>query len=648
MTKKEHALHRSATRVVPALLVAGLSAAASAADIPVTELAPMTVSAHGGHAIPYDQTGVSVSVLDMEELRTEGIYSLTEALTTVPGAAVLPGGGLDGKGNVSNIVIRGMARQTYLQPMMDGMLVSGSNGNGNVTPNIIARSNTFDLGMVELLRGTQGAIYGGGAVAGVLYMETPRGEGAPTVTIFQEAGSHDSYTGNIRCQGQNDALHYFVSGTYEHTDNDISSGDGAKPTDPKIGRYEAYAEALRLDYDLNESTSFTASYRREDAWYDMGAYNGTIWGTTPHRYRTNLVTAKVESSITHDYTSSLMAGYYGADNMLGHGTNHDLRNAQIEWRNAFRWNKQNKTHLAFRWARSQFDSSSWAPGNSTEHSYSLALDHQFSPVKAWVNSLAARVDYSNIYHAQPTVRAASSYTFDSTGTRVFGSVGRGYRGPSSFERSNGSFATSYLWDGVAFNSIYHGNPDLDCETSWSADLGVEQDFGHNHSVSVTYFWQQVKDAINTYSTDGTNNYYENAHGRWTSHGVEVALNGGFGDAWDTCYKLAYTYTQPKQQDDCDIPNSCRQVWSADIHTSPTEKLTVGMGVAAAAGRRDWDASALDAYYTLRCYAKYKVNDTVTLHVRAENLTDQKFVTDSSSGNILAPGASVYGGATITF
>lgn len=627
-------------RVVPALLLAGLYPVVYAAETPITELAPITVSAHGGTAVPYDQSGVSVTVLDVEELREEGIYTLSEALTTVPGTAVLPGGGLGGRGNASNIVVRGMARQTYLVPMMDGMLISGSNGNGNVTPNIIARSNLFDVGNVELLRGTQGAIYGGGAVGGVLFMETPRGEGAPGLTIFQEAGSHDTYTANVRAQGQTGPLHYFVSSTYEHTDNDIRTADGARPTDSRIGRYECYAQALRLDYDVNEATTFTTTYRREDAWYDRGSCFGGLWNREAYRFRTNMLTARLESKLTSKYTSSIMAGYCGNDNMLGHGTNYDLRNVQLEWRNAVRWCPHQATLLSFRWNRSQYDCSIYPNSNTKENLYSLALEHIYQPVKQWESSLAARLDYSSIYHAQPTVRATSSYSFDDSGSRLFASAGRGYRGPSSFERSDSIFDAGFY--------AYQGNPNLDCETSWSADIGIEQAISERHSITLTYFWQQVKDAIGTASEDWYHYQYINESGHWTTQGVELALEGEFGDAWDTGYTLAFTYTQPKKQDDSEIPNSARQVWSADIHTSPLQDFTTGVGLAACTGRRDWNGSRMDSYYTLRWYARYKVNDNLTLHLRAENLTNQKFVTDSSSGNILSTGASVYGGCTISF
>jgi iron complex outermembrane receptor protein len=130
--------------------------------------------------------------------------------------------------------------------------------------------------------------------------------------------------------------------------------------------------------------------------------------------------------------------------------------------------------------------------------------------------------------------------------------------------------------------------------------------------------------------------------------VELALRGSFGDAWNTTYQLAYTYTQPKQQDATSIPNSCRQVWSADVHTSPVERLTLGLGLTAALGRRDWDGSRMDSFYTLRGYAQFEVNENLRLHARVENLTNQKYVTDSSSGNILGTGISIYGGCTVSY
>lgn len=641
---------RSATRLVPALLLAGFSPVLAAEESPVTELPSITVSAHSGTAIPYDSTGCSVTVLDIPQLEKEGIYSLSEALTTVPGVFVTPGGGLSGRGNASKAIIRGLGRDSYLLPMIDGMLANTSNGSSLVTSNLIARSNLFDLGNVEVLRGAQAASYGGGAISGVLFMETPRGEGKPGFRLFQEHGSNNAFTSNISTQGQLDKLHFFLSSTYETTENDIRSADGTRPADPGAGSFENFAQALRLDYELNESTVFTTTYRREDAEYQ---YSGKDWyggGWMPNELRTfrsNLITARVESKVNSFYTASLMGGYYGTDNMFGRGSNHDLRNVQVEWRHVLRWCRHQTTTAHFRWTRSQFDSTSiYEPrGNDNinrtmENVYSLALEHTWQPTSSWTSSLAARLDYSSIHQAMPTVRASSSYSFNDDATRIFGSFGRGYRSPGSFERSSGVLPA---W-GYA---LYHGNPRLKCETSWSGDLGIEHQLGETHLLSLTWFWQQTKDYIRAVPKAGEY-YFVNDPAHWTSQGVEMAFTGELGDAWNTGYTLAFTYAQPKDANDAALPDSCRQVWSADIHTSPLESLTVGLGAAAVTGRRDYDGSRMDSYCTLRCYAEYAINEHLKLHARVENMTDEEYVTDSSSGDILATGTAFYGGFTFTY
>ena len=168
MNKQTKAPAGSSIRIVPALLLAGLSPAAPAEQPPITELAPITVSAHGGSIIPYDSTGVSVTVLDVEELREEGITYLDEAISRVPGVYVQPGGGSNQRGNVSNIAIRGMSSAQLTLPMLDGLRIYDSSAGCNLTPNVLSRTNIFDIGTLEVLRGSQGAVYGNGAVAGVI------------------------------------------------------------------------------------------------------------------------------------------------------------------------------------------------------------------------------------------------------------------------------------------------------------------------------------------------------------------------------------------------------------------------------------------------------------------------------------------------
>lgn len=648
-----------ASRVVLALAAAGScalaqsqpEAAAPSSTVPEAELPPITVSAHEGRALPCNQTGVSVTVLDIPVLKKEGIYSLSEALTTAPGVYVLPGGGLSQKGNASNLVIRGMNSQSYTLPMLDGMTIDTISGSAYTLANTVARAQLFDLGNVELLRGTQGATYGSGAMGGVLYMETPEGKGKPSWSLFNEVGSFDSYTGNFTAQGRLKKLAYFLSATYDRTNNDPEYANGLKPPFKHAGKYENWSEAIRLDQYINDRNKLTLTYRRQDAEFRDAS---DMW-FQKFTFMSNLLTARLQSQLTDRYSTSLMVGYYGQDNSLGEDWHPELRNVQIEWRNRYDWNDQNTTTAGLRWLRSDYHivstaSSGFASTSSDlNNTYSIFAEHNFSPVKNWENALALRLDQSSNFDAMLTARASSSYRFNRDKSRVFGSVGRGYRSPTSFQTSRGTYSYSTAWG----TSAYQGNPNLKCATDWSVDFGLEQEFAPEQFVSATLFWSRVEDGIlEDYASIPGVTTFKNSDAHWTIQGVELALRGTLEKRWNTGYKLACTLTQPKSSDDKQLPSTARQTYSADIHTSPLEGLTTGFGLVAADGRRSYLSTGLDGYYSLRWFAQYQVNEHLSFHLRVENITNQKFMTDTSwmgaGYSSINPGTAIYGGCTITF
>lgn len=636
----------SIATIVPALLLAGW-ATAPAEELPVTELAPISISAHGGTAVPWDKSGVSVSVLNPAELREEGISNLAEAMTRVPGVYVQPGGGSAQAGNISNIVIRGMSSAQFTLPMLDGMRLYDNSGGCNLTPNIMARTNMFDLGTLEVLRGSQGAVYGNGAVGGVIYMETPEGEGEPTCSLFNEYGSFNTYTGNIRAQGQQEKLSYFFSATYETTDNDLRTVAGNKPADSKAGSYENWQEALRLDYRPNDDTHARITYRRSDAKLQAAG----SWGDPHYDFRTNLVSAALEKRFTHAFVSELSGGYYGADYMYGHGTYHDLRNVQASWRNEYRWCRHQSTTAGLAYMYSRHDGINNGLRNAgsrhEENQFSLFAEHHVTPTDGWDNTLALRWDESDVYDSMLSLRAAVSYRFNDDRTRLSASLSRGYKAPSSFQRMRGEYTDAY-------ERRFRGNPDLDCQTSWSIDAGIEHEWMDGHFAGITLFRIRTDNALTTDDSTAPITFY-NASGHDTSKGIELSLSGTWEEQWNTGYTLSLTLCDPEDSQGNQISYTARQVWAADIHTSPTEELTTGIGLAAASGRSNYvggSPARFDAYYTLRWYARYEVNEHLTLHLRVENLTNQKYVSESNyadfSQSFINPGTSVHGGCTVTF
>ncbi|MBQ9835822.1 MAG: TonB-dependent receptor [Akkermansia sp.] len=653
MKQKKNAFRWGATEVVLAVAMAGGCAYAEAEDVVEAELPPVVAAAHDGIEIPYDRTGVSVTVLDAEKEREAGRYKLSDSLGTVPGVYILPGGGNNQRGNIANIAIRGMSSATETLPMVDGMRIFNATGSSNLTPNIMGRANMFDVKQVEVLRGAESATYGGGAMGGVIFMETPEGEGCPGMRLFNEYGSFDSYTGNATFQGRVADTAFFISSTFECSNNDIGYADGSSPQVSHAGEYENYSQALRLDHYLTQDTQLTLTYRREDAAYNYYTPDPYYGGLQPYTFRTNLMTAKIRSKLTESWRSSLMVGYFGSDYMFGHGNYYDTRNVQLEWRNAYKWCEHHTTTAGFTWMRSQYDGTNngeLTPYSGLENTYGLFAEHLYSPTNQWDNSIALRLDQSNIFDAHFTARTASSYRFNNENTRLFGSIGTGYRAPGSMQRSNA--AVPY------YGTTYHGNPSLECEDSVSFDIGIEHQYIQGHYASATYFWERKTNAISeTYVTNPTtwesDAYFYNSSAHWTIQGIELALRGDFGDAWDSGYKVSASITQPKAAQNKQIPYTARQTWAADVHTTPVKGLTTGIGLIAAVGRTF--ATRADNYYTLRWYANYKLNEQLSFHLRVENLTGQKYTIEqgyegwgSSVPDMVNAGVGIYGGCTVSF
>lgn len=619
------------------------------------QLEDITVSAYGGAEVPYDRSGVSVELLDPAELRERGITTVTEALTTVPGAYIQSGGD-NQRGNVSALTLRGFTGVGSILTMVDGMRTSGLSGGADITANTLARAHCYDLGNIEVLRGSQGAVYGNGAEGGVVFMETPEGNAdKPRFRISGEAGTHDSYTEHVSAQGRQGKLAYFLSGTHEHTNNDIHYADGGKPPYKHSGRYRNAAEALRLDYHASDSQCTTATYRREDATYN---YAGP-YGLTPYAFRSNLATLKWQGKLSNTYTASLMGGYFGTDYMLGHGYNYNLRNVQAEWRNALRWSDSHTTTASLTWVHSAFSALYGGipqpNARNRDSTIGLCAMHSFSPTERHNANLTARLDQSSTYNSLFTLRADASVRFNNGRTRAMASAGRGYRAPDSFARSSAVYSDP-LW-----GTTYRGNPRLQCETSWSADAGLEHELAAGHTASATLFWQRREKALATAYLEDGSSMAVNAPGHWLAQGVELSLRGCWEPQWNTSYSIGYTYTRPLQADKRQAPCTARQVWSADIHTSPTEKFTTGVGISAAVGRTgfasNYNPYRNDNYYTLRWYASYKVNDHLSLHLRVENLTNQKYVTESAytvydpaayAQSIICAGTTAFAGFDLTF
>lgn len=610
--------------------------------------------------VPYNRSGVSVSIINPEEFQKAGIETLTGALSQTPGVFTLDGGGTWQRGSVSNTVIRGMNKDTYTLTMVDGMRISDANMSGN---KLLGITNLFTVGNVEVVKGAQGAVFGSGAIGGVVAMDTPEGEGDPVTRIFAEAGSFGSFNSYVTSSGKIKKLSYFVGVGFETTENDPSIYPSIYDNRTGMNDFRQWQEAVRLGYDINDKVKVSFTYRRLDSYFEYPTpyvdYNQRPSVPDPHLYntedknRSNLVTGRVDAEISKLWSTSFMVGHYNMDYSC-HTPGFDFlpnvmrnRRFQAEWRNALTWNKEWKTIAGMAWDRSDYMSeNNYVAKDEWQSTLAFFAEQMWSPTDSFDASVALRLEHDSVWNNHFTWRYSNSWkvTGKDSPTRIFGSVGSGFRAPTYFEQ-------------YAANYGYVGNPDLDVSKSLGGDLGVEQRLADGHYASVTGFWTRIDDEIGTMSVGTWPNSYTTYtnYSHCTSYGVEVAFKGQFKDAWNSGYYANYTFTMPKRDsigkyETIQMANTARHTINAEVYTSPVEKLTVGFGVTAAMGRTDYNYARLDNFFTARLFARYQATDNVSLHVRLENLFDQKFImtNDYNFGPREARGFGIFGGVTVEF
>ena len=180
-----------------------------------------------------------------------------------------------------------------------------------------------------------------------------------------------------------------------------------------------------------------------------------------------------------------------------------------------------------------------------------AFRAQFFRLQKPVFTPAASSPYQGInFQSPPTAHTGDgsvAYTFRSSGTKLRGHVGNGYRAPSLFERF-GTFFDSF------FGYSVFGDPRLEPEHSIAFDAGVDQTFQENRvRLSATYFYTQLRRVI-IFDFSGLINFTTDPFGRF---GGYLNTNGGIARGAEVELRAtptrtlnliaAYTFTKAQQR-----------------------------------------------------------------------------------------------------
>jgi vitamin B12 transporter len=180
-----------------------------------------------------------------------------------------------------------------------------------------------------------------------------------------------------------------------------------------------------------------------------------------------------------------------------------------------------------------------------------AFRTQFFRLQQPVFTPAASSPYRGLTFLSPptayTADGSVAYMFRSSGTKLRGHVGNGYRAPSLYERFGTFFSGFFGYSPV-------GDPRLEPDRSIAFDAGIDQTFYNNRvRASATYFYTELQKVI-IFDFSGLINSATDPFGRF---GGYVNTNGGIARGLELSMtatparalniSAAYTYTKSLQR-----------------------------------------------------------------------------------------------------
>ena len=167
---------------------------------------------------PLSRTPDSVTVLAGAEIAARQQSTLGAALRSVPGLTLQQSGG---PGSLTSLFTRG-GESDYTLVLVDGVRVNAFGGGLD-----LSQVPLQDVERIEVLRGSQSALYGADAIGGVIQIITRSG-GDPNASAHVETGSRKMRRAAVSTTGEARRVRWQLAGNYVKDDGTVTNDDAAQ------------------------------------------------------------------------------------------------------------------------------------------------------------------------------------------------------------------------------------------------------------------------------------------------------------------------------------------------------------------------------------------------------------------------------------
>jgi len=553
------------------------------------------------------ETGTAVTVFDAEYIEKKQAKTVAEVLQNAPGVAVSSNGGI---GQTTSVFIRG-ASSTNTVVVIDGVKVTDQSSSGGGFN--FANLTTDGIERIEVIRGSQSALWGSDALGGVINITTKKGTEGVHTSANIEFGPDNYAKQSVNINGANKKAHYSLSASHLSTDGDSAKTGTAD--DPDDDGYVNRLISLKGGYQFTPLFSVDAVGRYSDSENDYDAYgyvegqDNTVYGTnTTHLAKINthlnLLDNRWNNRLSFSYSDTTSENF-DPNGWSGTYSENSGETYKGELQSDYLLTTGDSKHrftVAGEIQKDYFNAWSVADEQKMDSSAVIGEYHLDWNSKLFFTG-SARHDFNSQFDDTSTYKLALSAWATDT-IRLHTSHGTGVKNPT-FSQLFGAYAT----------------PDLNPETSISTDIGIEYNFVDGSGyVDLTLFDAQYDDGIRWNSDLFA---YENQDEK--VQGIELSSFVQLTEKYNVSGQYSYIETEDGTEDKLELLR--RPKHSASITNSYqfTDKFSADLGINYVGERFDVGYIELDDYILVNISASYQLTDRFSVYGRIENVFDEEYV-----------------------
>ncbi|SEW54240.1 TonB-dependent receptor plug domain-containing protein [Chitinophaga arvensicola] len=498
---------------------------------------------------------VPVTVIHKQQIQSMGAVLLQQVLAEQTGLFVTSNHG-------TGVQMQGLEAE-YTLILLDGEPLIGRTA-GTLDLSRIVVSN---IERIEIIKGPVSSLYGSDALAGVINIITSNNNKQGTSSISGRYGSNDTWTldGNTRIP--------YGKGTFSAGVNAYNSGGytlGSGTGSPTVAPFKAYTAQSRWQHDWSGKWHTILSGRYYEQRYN--SYFADTKGLVDDIGKEKDLNGSLQLIHTPNknfrQTLRLYYSRYATNEDMNYQQDKSLYDASFftqqylkpEYQADWTLHPKHQLTAGMGYVHESLEATRYDERMAFNTGY-VFVQENWKPADAWNILIGGRFDTHNQYPSQFSPKLSVSYQL-SPNWRVLGTVGRGYRAPDfrqlylhfnnaavGYTVVGTKLAAEILKEMTAQGQIKQVNIDpeqlknLDAESSWSYNLGVDGKLFPLTTAKVNFFYNSVKNLIDTRAIAVKTNdlavySYINVNSITTA-GAEAELGQSIGKYWQVAAGYQY-------------------------------------------------------------------------------------------------------------